>query len=55
MTIPEMIVRLEKRVIALEKLAGIEPEKSTLVHPKALAQAEFKTEQAAVASGELKK
>jgi hypothetical protein len=42
----ELIMRLEKRVIALEMLAGIVPAKEDLTHPKAYVQAEARVEQA---------
>jgi len=42
----EILVGLEKRIIALERLAGITPEVSTLVHPKSVKQADFRAAEA---------
>jgi len=36
----ELIVRLEKRLMRLEKLMGIRPQDSLLVHPKSWRQCE---------------
>jgi hypothetical protein len=34
-----LLIRLEKRIIILEKMLKITPEKTDLIHPKALRQA----------------
>jgi len=38
-----LIIRLEKRVIALEKALGIEPDKANLMHPKSRKHADLRT------------
>lgn len=40
--IAEILVGLEKRIMVLERLANIQPEAATLVHPKSEKQAEFR-------------
>lgn len=35
-----LLIRLEKRLLVLEKLLGITPDKAELIHPKASRQAE---------------
>lgn len=38
--IGDLLIRLEKRIMALEKLLKITPKKTELIHPKTLRQAE---------------
>jgi hypothetical protein len=38
----DILLGLEKRIIVLERLAGVEPDPSTLVHPKSEKHAEFR-------------
>jgi hypothetical protein len=46
-TIPELVIRLEKRIMVLERLAGVEPVAETLIHPKSGSQADFRATEAA--------
>jgi hypothetical protein len=40
-TLVDKLIALERRIIALENAANITPDKSDLVHPKSITQAEF--------------
>lgn len=51
--IAETLARLEKRIMALERLAGIEPEPATLMHPKSVKQADFRVAEASREAAEL--
>ena len=53
-TLAELLVRLEKRVMTLEMLAGITPDKELLMHPKSFKQAEAKAERVRIEADRLK-
>lgn len=44
--IADILVGLEKRIIVLERLAGVEPAAATLVHPKSRKQDDFRVAEA---------
>jgi hypothetical protein len=52
-TIPEILTGLEKRIMVLERLAGIEPDPATLMHPKSGKQDDFRVAEAAKIAKEL--
>ena len=41
----ELLIRLEKRIMRLEKAANLEPPKELLIHPKAWRQFTKRTEE----------
>ena len=50
----DLIMRLEKRLIVLERILGITAEPGDLIHPKSLTQAQARMDELKAKMGEIK-